>query len=182
MEAGKIILVILILLLLALAFFLLKTRLPGLRFFIENLNGSAVILLLLLIAVVVVLLCRALFGPKGPASIFHEKESAFDSENAENEVDSGETEGNEAGFSWKESLVTGAGGDSILYITVTEDTVKAGETFFSEPESFREALRSLREEKITVCLVDDYARADRYHEVEKILRECGFEYLEQEKP
>lgn len=171
--AGKILIILLILVLLFVAYVLLRSRIPAIRFFIEKMSGAAVILSVLLIAVVIVLLVKVLLSPEGKNSVFAEKETAYEKGNAEEEIAISETEGEKAGFSISDALSGNRTGDRTVFVTVREDTVTVGNTLFTDTDGFFTAMESIREDLEAVCLVDDYARADIYHEVETFLSGFG---------
>ena len=166
-----VVIIIVILLLLLFSYLLLKTRIPGIVFFFQNLNGSAVFLILTAVALVIFLLIKVLFSQSTQGSFFNKKNELPGEEETAQQIEIAETEGNEAGFTMADALYGNEAGDDTVYITVSGETYLIGSAAFADAASLKDAIVCIKDQARNVCLVDDYALSEAYREAESMLTE-----------
>jgi len=167
---GILVLIILILVIIG--------RIPNLKNSISRMNGWVVfVLVLLMVGALAFIVTKVLF-PNGPESVLLEVEEGSTEGEAETDLGIEETEKETGtGFGLSEATAGNQEGDSTVYVTVSRNAVKIGEVTFADMTGFSDALAGLKNEA-QFCLVDDYAVADTYYEVQKILKENGIKYAE----
>lgn len=168
---GVLVLIILILVIIG--------RIPNMKDSISRMNGWVVFALILLLVGVLSYIAVKVFLPDGPESVFSEVEEGQTEGEAEKDLGVEETEKETGtGFGLSEATAGNNEGDTTVYITVSRNVVKIGEVPFADMTGFTDALLSVKEEGAQFCLVDDYAVADTYYQVQEILKQNGIKYAE----
>jgi len=166
---GVLVLIILILVIIG--------RIPNMKNSISRMNGWVVFALVILLVGALAFIALKVFLPDGPESVFSQVEDGSSEGEAEKDIGVEETEKETGtGFGLSEATAGNNEGDTTVYVTVSGSTVKIGEVPFADMTGFSDALESVKNEGAQFCLVDDYALADTYYQVEEILKKNGIKY------
>jgi len=168
---GVLVLIILILVIIG--------RIPNMKNAISRMNGWVVFAVVLLLIGALSFIALKVFLPDGPESVFSEVEDGSSEGDAQKDLGVEETEKETGtGFGLSEATTGNNGGDTTVYVTVSRNVVKIGEVPFADMTGFSDALESVKNEGAQFCLVDDYAVAYTYYQVQEILKKNGIRYAE----
>ena len=150
--------------------------------FLKNMTWGTALISLAVLLVILGVLAFFLFAPRGRDSLFSSNVNGGEQGDTAQNTDLEEQgKGTGLGFSMDDALEGNASGDKTVYINIHGREISIGNRTFEDVDSLIDAVNSISTEMKDICLVDDYAVADTYMQVENALDELVIKYNKTEK-